>query len=585
MPTVSNATPPKLQFFDANGDPLVGGKLYSYAAGTTTPLATYTDSTGGVANTNPVVLDSRGEASVWLAASLYKLKLTTSTDVEVWTVDNLNGADQATLAQLAASGGAALVGFIQSGAGTVATTVQTKLRQQVSIFDFMSPGQIADVQAGTLTLDCTSSFNAALAASKNIYFPPGKYRFNSTITINGARGLTLRGAAAALLEGGTGYTGTTELYFSNASSGSNGIVFNDFTGVTISDMSIVMRRGGVGAGFALFMYNGHDYALENIKIDTAVNASGGGIKLGNGSGATATFIGNLRNVKCIVDGAQGAGIYWHFGTSLTAQSCYVIGGYFMARAMNYCSIISSAVDASSSFGYIIEGSNNMGLYACGCEGAQKGAFYLSTTATNIHIDAPYGADNNKSGDTLIGDLVYLDNTAGAVNSITITSPQSVAPNPGTTSNIASNAGGGFCEVLNTDATLLALGIGGNGTWLREKLTVTGYWDQFTSWTPTLVGWTNVGSPTVVGKYKRVGKIVTFYVTVTPSGGGSISSTRVTSSITGFPWNSIEIGSATMTDANTNSYGACVLSPFGILYPQTSGVLTVGLYFVGTAILP
>jgi hypothetical protein len=60
---------PKVQFFDANGEPLVGGKLYTYAAGTSSPLATYTDSTGNTANANPVILDSRGEANVWLGPS------------------------------------------------------------------------------------------------------------------------------------------------------------------------------------------------------------------------------------------------------------------------------------------------------------------------------------------------------------------------------------------------------------------------------------------------------------------------------------------------------------------------------------
>ena len=70
---------PKLQFFAANGTPLVGGKLYSYAAGTTTPLATYTDESGGTANPNPVILDSRGEASVWFGSAAYKLRLTTAT--------------------------------------------------------------------------------------------------------------------------------------------------------------------------------------------------------------------------------------------------------------------------------------------------------------------------------------------------------------------------------------------------------------------------------------------------------------------------------------------------------------------------
>jgi hypothetical protein len=85
------APTPKLQFFDLNGAPLSGGKLYTYAAGTTTPLASYTDSTGNIANTNPIILDSRGEANVWLAGASYKFALYDSTNVLIWTVDNING--------------------------------------------------------------------------------------------------------------------------------------------------------------------------------------------------------------------------------------------------------------------------------------------------------------------------------------------------------------------------------------------------------------------------------------------------------------------------------------------------------------
>ena len=86
------APTPKLQFFDANGAPLVGGKLYTYVAGSTTPLASYTDSTGNTANTNPIILDSRGEANVWLAGAIYKFALYDSTNVLIWTVDNINGS-------------------------------------------------------------------------------------------------------------------------------------------------------------------------------------------------------------------------------------------------------------------------------------------------------------------------------------------------------------------------------------------------------------------------------------------------------------------------------------------------------------
>ena len=172
--TTSIATPPKLQFFTAGGVPLSGGKLYSYAAGTTTPLATYTSSTGGTANTNPVILDSRGEANVWFGSGQYKLKLTSSTDVEVWTVDNLNGPDQATLASLAASSGSSLVGYIQSGSGAVATTVQARLRQYVSVIDFG-----ADTSGASSS---SAAFTNANNLGNQVLITKGTYLLSTSVT-------------------------------------------------------------------------------------------------------------------------------------------------------------------------------------------------------------------------------------------------------------------------------------------------------------------------------------------------------------------------------------------------------------------
>jgi hypothetical protein len=81
---------PKMQFFTAAGVPLVGGKLFTYASGTTVPLATYTNSNGNSANTNPIILDSRGEASVWFGPSRYTLLLKDSLDNLIWTADGVN---------------------------------------------------------------------------------------------------------------------------------------------------------------------------------------------------------------------------------------------------------------------------------------------------------------------------------------------------------------------------------------------------------------------------------------------------------------------------------------------------------------
>ena len=77
--------------FDANVDPLAGGKLYTYEAGTSTPKATYTDKDAGTANTNPVIMDSQGYADVWLDVGGYKFVLTDENDVTQWTADDIDG--------------------------------------------------------------------------------------------------------------------------------------------------------------------------------------------------------------------------------------------------------------------------------------------------------------------------------------------------------------------------------------------------------------------------------------------------------------------------------------------------------------
>jgi hypothetical protein len=82
------------QFFTNSGVPLTGGKLYTYAAGTTTPQTAYTSSSGVTAHTNPIILDSAGRVpggEIWLNAPSYKFVLNTSADVLIATYDNISG--------------------------------------------------------------------------------------------------------------------------------------------------------------------------------------------------------------------------------------------------------------------------------------------------------------------------------------------------------------------------------------------------------------------------------------------------------------------------------------------------------------
>jgi hypothetical protein len=87
------------QFFNNDGLPLNAGKIFTYQAGSTTPLTTYTDSSGLIANTNPIILgtDGRPPSTIWLLEGFfYKFVLKTSTDVTIQTYDNLYGIIGAT---------------------------------------------------------------------------------------------------------------------------------------------------------------------------------------------------------------------------------------------------------------------------------------------------------------------------------------------------------------------------------------------------------------------------------------------------------------------------------------------------------
>jgi hypothetical protein len=82
------------QFFSNIGQPLAGGQIYTYSAGTSSPLATYTSIAGNIANTNPIVLDANGRVpnEVWLTVgSAYKFALFDASNVQIGTYDNISG--------------------------------------------------------------------------------------------------------------------------------------------------------------------------------------------------------------------------------------------------------------------------------------------------------------------------------------------------------------------------------------------------------------------------------------------------------------------------------------------------------------
>lgn len=180
---MASLTPsPWMQFLDANGNPLVGGKLYTYASGTSTPLATYTTAGGGTANANPVVLNSRGEASVWLGSALYSFTLKDAAGATIWTADGVGGAVttstyEAYVASLAATGGSSHIGY------TSTLTVEQKLQQYLSVKDYGAIGNgVADD-----TIAVNTGIATATAAGRALYFPAGTYLCSQVTALAGMK--------------------------------------------------------------------------------------------------------------------------------------------------------------------------------------------------------------------------------------------------------------------------------------------------------------------------------------------------------------------------------------------------------------
>ena len=175
--------------------PAVGYLLHTYVSGTTTPLATWSDVGLSALNTNPVVMDARGEASIFIGSAVYTLVLKSPLGATIWTRDGISSSD-AISASLAASTGSGLIGWIQAGIGAVLRWVQDKLRESVSVKDF---GAVGDG-----VTDDTAAFQAFLDVAGDLYVNPGTYRLTGKGVI-GSANTHLRLAAGAVID----YSGCT----------------------------------------------------------------------------------------------------------------------------------------------------------------------------------------------------------------------------------------------------------------------------------------------------------------------------------------------------------------------------------------
>lgn len=217
------------QFLDNNGVILSGGKIYTYAAGTTTPLETYTARDGITPNANPIILDSAGRTpqQIWSTEGLlYKYVVATSSDVVLRTWDNIGGSVVASnLAQDLANTtdntkGDALIGFKQSNSsgfltGAVARTVNSKLQEFVSVKDFgaVGDGVTDDTAAIQAAINSTIYENSTQpnGTKQKVVFPAGTYLISDTIQLGygTAYNSVVVEGAGAMYRGEDLFNGTT----------------------------------------------------------------------------------------------------------------------------------------------------------------------------------------------------------------------------------------------------------------------------------------------------------------------------------------------------------------------------------------
>lgn len=182
-----NAVPmptPEIQYLDQNGVPLSGAYLCTYAAGTSTPQATYTDNTAGTPNTNPIVLDTAGRASVWVGPLLYKFVLRTggtgnscSTGSVVWTQDMVGDTTLYFVNYVKSIGTSNLITYTSALTGGVSRTQFAKDADVTSVKDF---GAVGDGST-----DDTAAINLAMAQSSLslcVFFPDGVYAITSALS-------------------------------------------------------------------------------------------------------------------------------------------------------------------------------------------------------------------------------------------------------------------------------------------------------------------------------------------------------------------------------------------------------------------
>jgi hypothetical protein len=288
-------------FFGPGGVPAVGYKLCSFSAGTTSPLATYTDSSGSFQASNPIILDGFGSASIWLAGLSYKFQLlspgtdsTCATGTQQWVVDNISDvAYLATLNAVLLTGNQSIAGNkVFTGSTTFSGTATfnngasfPSLNNIVYVGGTVYPQTAAGINAAI-----NSTFGAPIEVVVNfpgsycdtvvnpanlslLTFGPGVYQMNiagaDSSTANVTWGVVGPGSNQTTIEScpTSNLDVLTSQHFSNFTGGSNfyGVYHPIIRGLTIDG-----NNSNESSGYGIRLY-GRAITPFDVLVQNAVN--------------------------------------------------------------------------------------------------------------------------------------------------------------------------------------------------------------------------------------------------------------------------------------------------------------------------
>ena len=363
----------KMQFFAASGIPLAGGLLYTYAAGTTTPSATYTDSSGGTANSNPIVLDARGEANVWLGAATYKFKLCDPTNTEIWTVDNISAPTSALSPVLSGnvtvssnSSGAALK-VTQTGTGAIFVAQNSADPNLIPFIVNASNNVGIQTSAPGAALDVANNGAIWLSNSgvaRSIISADGS---NSYYSAEGARSIVLKANGTTLFTiNTTNATATIPIVLPADPTTALQASTKQYVD-TVMPSGMIMPFAGTSAPTSWLACNGA--AISRSTYATLYNAIG--TTWGTGDGSTTFNVPDLRGMFL-----RGT------GTNATGSSSGAVGPSVGTYAADtYLNHSHTATSTDSGHTHSINSTGPNGAGGGGLPGFGTGTTYSTNTGT------------------------------------------------------------------------------------------------------------------------------------------------------------------------------------------------------------